>query len=140
MVGGIIEKVMNRRKLLVGWSMAVGAMDAVTGILLVLIPGLVLGLLGIDPPGAEAQVFLSWIGVFVASVGLSYGLVALGPEAAGAVWLFTALVRMMVAVFLTVQVVFMHRLEAGWLLVGVSDALVALVQLVAWRQWKGGEE
>jgi len=121
------------------WSIAVGAMDALTGLLLIFVPVGVLGLLGIRPPSAEARVFVSWIGVFVMSVGLSYGLVFLKRRHGEAVWAFTSLVRMAVAVFLTSRVLG-ESMEPGWLLVAASDAAVALVQIVILRLgwWREG--
>ena len=78
------------------------------------------------------MVFLSWIGVFVMSVGLSYGL-ALSRRGRGeAVWMFTSLVRIMVAVFLTVRILD-GSLQKTWALVAVSDASVAVVQIAILR-------
>ena len=129
---------MNRINFLKFWSIAVGSMDAVTGLLLIVAPALVLRLLGIAPPSPDALVFLSWIGVFVTSVGLSYGL-ALGRRSRGeTVWVFTALVRTLVAVFLTVKIVG-GILPEVWGIVAISDGMVAAVQIVILRLgwWKG---
>ncbi len=119
------------------WSVAVGAMDALTGLLLIVAPASVLGLLGLAVPSPDALVFLSWIGVFVMSVGLSYAM-ALGRRGRGeAVWGFTSLVRMFVALFLTVNI--LHgSLAPAWALVGISDGMVAVVQIVILRKgwWK----
>ena len=122
------------------WSLAVGAMDALTGLLLIFIPARVLELLGIRLPSPDALVFLSWIGVFVMSVGLSYGLVLFKRRHGEAVWTFTSLVRMAVAVFLTTRVLG-ETLEKSWMLVAVSDAAVALVQIVILRLgwWREGQ-
>ena len=65
---------MNRHRFLKGWSLAAGVMDAVTGLMLVFVPGLVLSLLMIEAPSPEAMVYLRWIGVIVLAVGLSYGI------------------------------------------------------------------
>ena len=73
---------MTRVNLLRFWSLAVGSMDAVTGLLLIAAPAAVLQLLEIPPPSQEALEFLRWIGVFVLAVGLSYGL-ALGKRGWG---------------------------------------------------------
>ncbi len=115
------------------WSIAVGAMDALTGLLLILAPGPVLKMLGVAPPPPESLVLLSWIGVFVMAVGLSYSM-ALGRRGrAEAVWGFTALVRIMVAVFLTIQIL-AGTMASAWALVGISDAFVAVVQFVILRR------
>lgn len=111
------------------WSIGMGAMDAMTGVLLILVPEQVLGLLKIEPPSPDALVFLSWIGVFVMAVGLSYGM-ALGKSSSQGetVWAFTALVRIMVAIFLTFMIIG-GALPVAWAVVAVSDGLVAVVQI-----------
>lgn len=119
------------------WSVGTGAMDAVTGLLLIVAPVLVLRLLGIAPLPGEALLFLSWVGVFVLAVGLSYGLALTGRARGEAVWMFTGLVRALVAVFLTTKVL-SCTLEPTWLLVAAGDGVVAVVQgailLAGW--WK----
>lgn len=131
---------MNKLKLLKFWSIAVGSMDALTGLLLIFVPDLVLRMLKIDPPSADAMVFVSWIGVFVMSVGLSYGLALGGRRSRGeAVWMFTSLVRIMVAAFLTTKILG-GSLQMAWMLVAAADASVALVQVVILRKrwWREG--
>lgn len=128
---------MNKVKFLRFWSVAVGSMDAVTGLLLVFVPGLVLGLLNIEPPTSDALVFLSWIGVFVTAVGLSYGMALGGRTRGETVWAFTALVRILVAVFLIVRILD-GTLASSWALVGASDGIVGVLQIVILRLgwWK----
>ena len=125
---------MTKARFLKFWSIAVGSMDALTGLLLVIAPVGVLRLLKIEAPSADALVFLSWIGVFVMAVGLSYGL-ALGRHRGRGetVWAFTALVRMLVALFLTVKIVG-GALDSAWAVVAFSDASVAVVQIAILRK------
>ena len=132
-----MENKMNKVKFLRFWSVAVGSMDAVTGLLLVFVPGLVLGLLNIEPPTSDALVFLSWIGVFVTAVGLSYGMALGGRTRGETVWAFTALVRILVAVFLIVRILD-GTLASSWALVGASDGIVGVLQIVILRLgwWK----
>jgi Na+-driven multidrug efflux pump len=128
---------MTRVKFLKFWSIAVGSMDTLTGLMLLADPAGVLRLLRIAPPSPDALVFLSWIGIFVMAVGLSYGL-ALNKRGRGeAVWMFTSGVRMLVAVFLTFRILD-HSLEKPWILVAVADATVAIVQIAILRAgwWK----
>lgn len=128
---------MNRLKFLKFWSVAVGSMDAVTGLLLIFVPALVLKLLGIEVPSSDALVFVSWMGVFIAGVGLSYGM-ALGKRSRGeTVWAFTAMIRILVAVFLTVRILD-GTLALNWGLVGVCDGIVGVSQIVILRLgwWK----
>lgn len=125
---------MTKTSILKFWSVAVGSMDGVTGLLLIFTPELVLRLLRIEALSPDAMIFLSWIGVFVMAVGLSYGL-ALGKRrgAGEAVWMFTALVRILVAVFLVIQIT-IGEMAPSWALVAFSDGLVAMVQMVILRK------
>ena len=128
---------MNKTKFLKFWSVAMGAMDAVTGVLLICAPGFVLRLLAIAEPSPDAMVFLSWIGIFVMSVGLSYFL-ALGRRSRGeTVWTFTSFVRVFVALFVTVQIL-VGSLVPAWIVIGIADGFVAVVQIVILRKgwWK----
>ena len=112
-------------------------MDTVTGLLLITAPLLVLRLLGIAPLLPEALIFLNWVGVFVLAVGLSYGLVFTGRARGESVWIFTGMVRILVAIFLSIRVI-SGAMEPAWLLVAVSDGFVAAGQcavlLAGW--WK----
>jgi hypothetical protein len=118
---------MKRQTFLKLWSAGAGAMDAITGLMLIFAPELTLRLLDIAPPPAGATVFLGWIGVFVMSVGLSYGLALRRGSHGEAVWMFTALVRSAVAVFVATQV-WHGALETRWILVAIADAAVAILQ------------
>lgn len=53
-------------------ALAAGAMDFATGLGLVLQPQLTLRLMLVPVPGAEALVYVRFVGVFVGAVGLSY--------------------------------------------------------------------
>jgi hypothetical protein len=122
-----ILKIMKKITILKWWSVGTGAMDAVTGLLLIVAPLLVLRLLGIAPLANESLVFLSWVGVFVMAVGLSYGLALTGRARGEVVWMFTGLVRAMVAAYLTIKVL-CGALEPAWLLVAAGDGIVAVAQ------------
>jgi Na+-driven multidrug efflux pump len=127
-----LEVRMNKKKFVMGWSIAVGAMDAVTGLLMVVAPEMVLKMLGIAPVSPDALVFLSWMGVFVGGVGLSY-VIALGDRRMGqAVWMVTALVRLLVAVFVTWRIAD-GSLAGAWVSVALTDLVVAVVQTAVVR-------
>ena len=121
---------MNHKRYLGIWNLCVGGMDVFTGVLLMVAPAFTLRLMGLPALGDEASVFLSWIGAFVFSTGLTYGL-AFGARAAESgplVWTMTSLVRSVSAGFVTIQVM-SGRLDAGWLTVALTDAGVAAVQV-----------
>lgn len=123
---------MNKQQWVIWWSVAVGSMDAMTGLLLVISPARVLGLLDIAVPPADALVFLSWMGVFVAGVGLSYGFV-LGDRRRGpSVWMVTALVRVLVGVFVCWRILD-GSLVPLWAVVALTDLGVAGGQLAMLR-------
>lgn len=125
---------MNKAAFLKLWTVGVGAMDALTGLLLVISPTLVLSLLRITPPSAETLPFISWIGIFVMAVGLSYGLALSTRVGRGeTVWSFTALVRLLVALFLLVKIT-TGVLPLAWGIVAASDAAVAVVQIIILRK------
>lgn len=129
---------MNRLHFLYLWSLAVGAMDAFTGLALIFAPEFTLKMMSVPMVHPDALVFIRWMGVFIASVGLSYGLVFRGDREAETVWSFTALVRLMVAAFLTWKIS-AGDLPVPWLLVAATDGLVAVGQLIILRTgwWKG---
>lgn len=130
-----------------------GLCDLLTGILLVLSPETVLAMLGL--PEVSEPIFLRYVGVFVANVGLAYSLPwwprgsGWSPHGRGAssvrasgvtqaieqVFALTALVRLSVASFLFVAVL-ADALAGPWLLVGLTDLALAGVQ-IAWLR-RGG--
>jgi len=132
---------MNRR-VVVLWSVAVGAMDLVTGCLLVAAPAWTLVLMRVPVPGDEALPFLSWIGVFVGMVGASYllGLLRRSGISLVMVWRLTAWFRAAVAVFVFASVV-TGWLDSAWWLVGMTDVVIAVVQWIGLRrQWIGADQ
>ena len=115
------------------WNLAVGSMDAATGILLVFLPAVTLRVMGLPVPGAEGLTYLSWVGVFVTTVGCAYYL-AIGVPKTHAefciwktVWKITALARSLVGAFV------IWKIAAGdigvrWIMVALADWAVAGVQ------------
>jgi len=120
------------------WSAAVGAMDTLTGVMLVFFPALTLGLIGVVPPPPESLVLVSWIGVFVTGVGMSYGMALGNPVRGAAVWGVTGLVRALVAAFLAIKIL-SGALPHAWLTVALTDGVVAAAQFATLRMgwWKG---
>jgi hypothetical protein len=123
---------MNKKLFIKSWSLCVGSMDSITGLLLIFVPSLVLKLLGITRPEDSSWVFLSWMGVFITGVGLSYIWAMRKAAEAEIVWKITAMIRLMVAGFISWKVG-TSELQFAWLLVAASDAFVAVVQLQVLR-------
>ncbi len=120
------------------WSLAVGLMDTLTGLLLVFVPAVTLRLMGVPAIPDKSLVFLSWMGVFIAGVGMSYWLVLRGRREAETVWIFTATVRFLVTLFLAWKIT-AGDLPAIWMLVAITDGVVAAGQWAMLRAgfWKG---
>jgi hypothetical protein len=119
-----------------GWTrwvaVAIGLGDALTGIALLLVPGLVLRGLGL--PATSEIVWLRFVGAFVLGVGVAtvepavLGAMRRLPGALSA----TATVRIAVSATLALLVL-EGALPAAWVLVAAWDALAALIQLVTLR-------
>ncbi len=119
------------------YCMAVGAMDAVTGLLLVFVPEITLSLMGLEM--VQEPVLLRWIGVFVFSVGCMYLLPFLTPAGRDRLAQLvlslkaTALARACVACFVVVAIVG-GQLEIAWGSVAAVDCICAVIQLtMLWR-------
>ena len=123
-----------KRRVLIAYQIFTGLSDTSTGAMLIAVPGLTLQLMRLHAACDTLQ-FLSYIGVFVLSVGLAclYGgwlAVRRGPaEKLEVVWLLTAITRALVAVFVVVKVAF-GSLEPGWSTVAFTDGAFALIQIV----------
>lgn len=126
------------RPILIGYQLLIGLSDTLTGALLIIAPAFTLRLMGLHVP-TDALPFLAFIGEFVLSVGLAclYGAFLMarrqGTGKLEAVWLLTAMTRASVAVFVSTQIL-ASTLEAGWLIVAVSDGACVLIQAVGLRK------
>lgn len=111
-----------------------GGGDALTGLLLLAAPALVLRRLGLPPAGEGELVLLRFVGVFVGCVGLVYVYPWLLGDGARrrcrlvAALEITAGIRLAVALFLGVAVA-RGAMDLRWLTVGGYDAVVATLQL-----------
>ena len=129
---------MISRKLFSGFQIVAGACDTVTGLLLVMAPALALKLMGIRSVPAE-PVFVSFIGVFVLSVGLAYLLFVRSPRsteelaATRSAWLITSVERLCVGSFVMVAVA-SKQLEPAWFSITMVDLTVAAFQVVGLRK------
>ena len=117
-----------------GYQLLTGISDFSTGAMLIIAPALTLRLMHLHV-SSDAHPFLSFIGAFVLSVGLSclYGALVFasgGPVArVEMVWLLTALTRSSVAIFVTTQII-TGTLESGWATVALTDGVCVLIQAI----------
>lgn len=114
------------------FTFCAGTMDTLTGLLLLAWPARTVALFGAGMPAGD-DILLRFVGAFVAGVGSTYlwALAAPDPRSRGrrvaGVWGATAVVRLWIAVFIGAAVA-LGRLDGPWLVVGATDALLALVQ------------
>ncbi|BET68586.1 hypothetical protein ASA1KI_35040 [Opitutales bacterium ASA1] len=120
------------------YSRAVGAMDATTGVLLMLAPAWTVSLFGAELPVGD-DVSMRFVGAFVCGVGLVYLWAAVGGNTRGrecrlgTVWRVTAIVRAVVCAFVT-WAVLEGRLGMAWSVVALSDGLLAALQMLFVRR------
>jgi len=126
------------RPMIFGYQILTGLSDASTGALLMIAPVFTLRLMGLHVP-TDSLPFLSFIGAFVLSVGLSclYGAYLISYSASvprlEMVWLLTAFTRSGVAIFIVTQIL-TQTLEAGWITVALSDGACVLIQAIGLRK------
>lgn len=114
------------------WLMlATGAGDVVAGVMLACVPAAFLSLAGLVPVGAEAEVFLRWVGTFAAAVGAAYLFGAIGhaPGRLRATLGLTLIFRLATACFGVMA------LALGWLAKPWATVVVVNVGLVIVQGW-----
>lgn len=110
------------------FNIAVGLCDALTGILLIVFPEIVLSCMWIkDLP--DPDVYLRYVGVFVLGTGLTYFLPIFleREDYTYFVWWQTSLIRYLVCIFVASQV-FLGALSTQWLIVAATDGIIAAIQ------------
>ena len=117
-------------------SLGAGGLDFCTGLGLVFAPAQVLPLMGVAVPGAEALIWLRWVGAFVWAAGASYLLaLVLGGEARLRSSLeLTIPFRLSAGVFSTVAIA-SGWLSPGWASVPATDFALVAVQIWLLRRW-----
>jgi hypothetical protein len=127
-----------KHSMLLGYQWVTGAADVGAGVLLYLAPAMTLRTMGMNAP-TDAAPYISYIGAFVLSMGLSclYGALLLKqqatPERLETVWLLTAFARSAVAIYV-IKGVLAGELEAPWMAVAAFDTACVLVQAVGLRR------
>jgi hypothetical protein len=125
---------MSKRSLLFAYQLLTGFSDTSTGLLLTFSPSLTIGLMGLQVV-PSTLLFLSYIGVFVLSVGLAclYGAALTTTPASlqklEVVWLLTGITRGLVAAFIVWKIL-AGLLEPGWAAVAISDGAFAVLQAI----------
>jgi hypothetical protein len=129
-----------KSRILFGYQVLTGLSDTATGMLLIFSPAFTLQLMRLSVPSCSLP-FLSYMGVFVLSVGIAclYGAYLTTrtsfAQKLEVVWLLTAITRGLVAVFIFWKLL-SGVLEAGWMTVAVSDGALALIQSMGLsRDW-----
>lgn len=126
-----------KHPLLFGYQCLAGLSDTATGALLCVAPRFTLKLMGLHP-AADTIPYVSYIGAFVLSVGISYlyGALLIAIEAPRErieiVWLLTAFTRSAVAIYV-LKGIFIGDLEFGWIAVAAFDAACAVIQAIGLR-------
>lgn len=130
---------MNLSRIALGLALFAGTMDLLTGLGLVSLPSITLNLMQVPLPGAEALLYVRFVGAFVASIGSMYlwaatrPLVRLRP-----IFGATLLPRAAAGLFTGVAVL-QGALTTPWLSVSVTDLTLVAVQLWLLRRWKTAE-
>ena len=126
----------NRATILARWlAWGAGAMDFGTGVALVSAPAWTLARMGVAAPGAEAWVFVRFVGAFVGAVGAIYLWAAQRPgERLRVVLGATMWLRGAAGAFVFGAVV-AGALARGWWSVTATDGGLVLAQ--AWLLAKG---
>lgn len=111
------------------FALCAGLLDLFSGIGLVAMPALVLGLAGLRAPAGEALVYLRFVGVFVAALGASYLWALLDPVLRlRSLFQLTLIFRVATGLYIAVAVS-QGDLPLLWVLVTVADAVLVLAQL-----------
>ena len=120
---------MNLTRIARGLALVAGCLDFSTGLGLVLWPRFTLACMFVPPPGAEADVYVRFIGAFVAAVGVSYLWALRRPgERLRVVFGVTLWPRGFVGGFTAVAVL-LGALPPAWLIVSATDLGLVAAQL-----------
>jgi len=114
-----------------------GAMDTLAGLGLMLIPTVVLPLMWVALPGAEALIFLRFVGAFVAAVGCTYLWALAAPAERLRVVLGATIFFRLAAGGYSLSAIALGHLSPLWLSVPVTDFGLVLAQTLLLRRGAG---
>lgn len=114
-----------------------GAMDTLAGLGLMLIPTIVLPLMWVTVPGAEALIFLRFVGAFVAAVGCTYLWALAAPAGRLRVVLGATIFFRLAAGGYSLSAIALGHLSPWWLSVPVTDFGLVLAQTLLLRRGAG---
>lgn len=120
------------------FTAGIGALDLLSGLALIFVPAQVLAVAGLE--SEDDLLLLSFVGAFVLAIGVVYLGAAWhwarrrAPSTLRAVWVSTAVVRLVVGSFVVAHVA-LDSFEPLWIWVGLADLTIAAIQLTGW--WRG---
>ena len=127
-----------RHSFLLAYQLITGLSDTGTGLLLYMAPAFALSLMGLHAP-SEAYPYVSYIGAFVLSIGMSclYGARLIARDAPPGrietVWLLTAFSRGAVAIYVLKGII-AGEFAVPWLTVAAFDTACVVIQAVGMRK------
>ncbi len=131
---------MNATRVGVWVAIGAGAMDLGTGLGLVTAPGWTLARMGVPVPGAEALLYVRFVGAFVAAVGACYLWAARRPRGRLRVAFGLTMWLRGAAGSFSAGAVLAGALAIGWLAVALTDGALVIVQAVLLAKGAGREE
>jgi|GEM_PF-1538901 len=126
------KTIQTKVKLVKIWSVLMGLVNLLVGILLLACPAAFAAILGLAPAAPDVPALLSGVGVLVGGMGLSYFVVLWPFKGGRIVWYVTSLLYGMTSAAI-VWTLEMDCLPANCLLVALLGFLLALVQVAVLR-------
>lgn len=122
------------------YNLFAGTLDSLTGVALIFKPILILYFMGLEEP-TENGIFLKFVGVFVLSTGASYFIPnfykMLGVPynlLSFVILVVTSITRVLISSFVFSKI-FLGELPLPWVIVGLSDLLLAVYQIYLLRNY-----
>ena len=120
------------RKIILSVTLLVGAMDTLTGLLLMFLPEITIGLMGITIPYTD-WIFIRFVGAFVFGVGSTYLIGFISSTVFNnwnelrSIWKITAWIRFSICVFTSITIIG-GWIDPAWIGVPLTDGAFAVFQ------------